>query len=352
MKKLIYIIGVIILLSSCIEDIPVGYLSDNIRMREDTVFAVKGIYKVSSAPLIDGSTRPLNFQIVNIRNAATGEKVSSFDQKYKIKVWKSPYNPDEDNTMEKVQAKLDIVDASPILMNTVSGQLALTGATIAIDAGVYILDAKVYNENNSKDLNDFSIIDLKYIPWEVERSFIEYIHGTLGTDAFKLVQDKTLSKDEMDKVKSNTNPNYSVKKVGESSDVKIKLIFLDANGEPFSGNAVAKWPDGSVYKNNWFENSVETNILEDGVEFNFPTVPFPAFTRSKSENRSDISESYYTLHPDYYRLTNEGKEIVETFENKIGEKFTASNLRTKITYQINDYGIWEVRVKFKYALKN
>ncbi|GHT21301.1 hypothetical protein AGMMS4957_09860 [Bacteroidia bacterium] len=70
---------------------------------------------------------------------------------------------------------------------------------------------------------------------------------------------------------------------------------MDANGQAFPGEAIANWPRDAKYLNNWFDNSIDTKILSDGVEFNFPTVPFPAFGRTYTGGRESISLSYYTL---------------------------------------------------------
>jgi hypothetical protein len=54
------------------------------------------------------------------------------------------------------------------------------------------------------------------------------------------------------------------------------------------------------------------------------------------------------LHPNYYEFNDAAKAKIAASTIK---DCTAYNLRVKITYQINEPGIWEIKVKFAYANK-
>jgi hypothetical protein len=358
MKKIYSILLTLFLLCSCVEKIPIGFMSDNIRMREDTLKVVKGLYMVSAIPMIDGSTRPLKFEIQDIKNLNTGEPALDFLKKYSIKLWSTPFNPDTDTTMEIVNTKLYLGEILPIEINPVSGQLAFNAGTNFFKGNnIYGMDVKVSNASSSKVFEKFGIVTLIDRPWEVANNFGEYLHGTKDAETEIGIEVRNpLPADEKEAVNKNTHPRYSIRKITDGDDVKIKFTFLDANDNPFPGAAIAKWSKGANYLNCWFDNSIDTKYLDDGVEINFPTVPFPAFGRSNTAEggRASVGLSYYTLHPDYYELNEAGKAVIAAAvaANPVEKGgCTAYNLRVKITYQINQPGSWEVKVKFAYASK-
>jgi hypothetical protein len=350
MKKNYLILLTLLVFCSCLKEIPIGFMSDNIRMREDTLRIVKGLYVVSAIPMIDGSTRPLKFEILDVKNLNTGEPAWEFKQKYNIKLWSTPFNPDTDTTMEIVRTKLYQKEIIPIEINPVSGQLAFNSGTNFIEGNdIYGVDVKVSNENSSKVFEKFGIVTLINRPWEAVNNFGEYLHGTKDAQMEEGIEVRNpIPAEEMEAVKNNEHPRFSIRKLADGEDVKIKMTFLDANNNPFPGAAIAKWPRDASYLNCWFDNSIDTKILDDGVEFNFPTVPFPAFGRSNTGGRESIGLSYYTLHPDYYEMNEAGNAVIAASSVK---GCTAYNLRVKITWQINEPGSWEVKVKFAYASK-
>jgi len=353
MKKISFIILLSALLfNSCVEKIPIGFLSETgIAMREDTMFLVKGVYTVSSIPMVDGSTRPLNFEVVQVRNLETGQIASEFSQQYNVKLWTAPYNPDTDITMELVNQKLQNENVYPLLINSVSGQLAINTASLHLPAELYGVDVKVSNSAGSRIIENFGILKLTSRPWQIPSDFALYFHGTAGTVINHAVSVENPIRD-MAAVRNNTHPSFNIAKVAESDNVEVKLIFYDVNGAVFPGAAIAPWPDGASHLNNWFDNSVETTVESDGVTFRFPTVPFPAFGRVYNENQDRIALSYYTLHPDHYDLTPAAINIRNQWAaQNPGTVLTATNQRVRFTYQINEPGIWHVKVHFVNAVK-
>lgn len=353
MKRFYFIFVVFPLLCSCVKDVPIGFLSPTgIRMREDTLNVVGGVYFVSSIPMVDGSTRPLHFEIMDVTDLSTGKKTDVFSKKQKVRLWKSPFNPDTDITLDLVKQKLIYADTASLMINNASGQLAFSQGTMYINPGVYAVDAKVSSQAGERVLEKFGIVNLIKKPWEVPNNFGEYFYGSTSTEFNKVIQTRNpLPVSEMEQVKKNTHARFSIEKIAEGEDVKVKLMFLDANGEAFDGKAIANWPQNDTYLNNWFDNSVDTKVMSDGVEFNFPTVPFPAFARVYTGGRESITLSYYVLHPNYYTLTQEAKNMAAKFESDNGITFNSYNLQVKIVYQINEPGSWLVKVKFAYALK-
>jgi hypothetical protein len=341
-------------LCACAKEIPVGFLSDNIVMREDTLSVVKGLYQVSGIPMVDGSTRPLHFEILRIKDLTTGQDAPEFSTNYPVKLWLSAFNPDTDSTVALVNEKLFYKDVPPLEINPVSGQLALNGGTTYINGTLYGVDVKVSNESTSRVYENFGILKLINQPWDVMNNVGEYFYGMVATDASPqndIEIRNPLPSIEMEQVRANTHPRFSINKIADGDEVKIKLTFLDSNGEAFPGEAIAQWPSGASYLNCWFDNSLDTKMLTDGVEFNFPTVPFPAFGRVYVGTRESISLSYYVLHPAYYDLTPAARALANAKAAELGKTFTGHNLQVKITYQINEPGDWEVKVKFAYAIK-
>lgn len=78
MKKIALIILLFTVWTSC-QKPDVGFFSDEgITTREDTISIVRGIYQISSIPYVDGTTRPITFELVNVRDLTTGEDVPEF----------------------------------------------------------------------------------------------------------------------------------------------------------------------------------------------------------------------------------------------------------------------------------
>lgn len=357
MKKILFITLLFPLwLSSCVKDITVGFLSPTgIQMREDTMVVVKGVHTVSAIPMVDGSTRPLTFEVMQVKDLITGQIATEFSQEYSIKLWTTPYNPDKDTTLVLVNQKLKEEKIYPLLINPVSGQLAFNAATSFIEGDLYGVDVKVSNSAGERYLEKFGIAKFKDIPWEVPNNFGTYFWGVTSTSDTenRIEYINPLPADQMDAVKANTHPEFHIEKTGDSDVVQVKLTFLDADGNAYPGEAVAKWPatDGSGYLNSWFDNSVETQVLSDGVVFQFPTVPFPAFGRAYSGDRGSITLSYYTLHPNYYNLTPEAIAKANSFAAENNKVFTNYRMQVKIVWQINQTGIWHATVKFKNTKK-
>jgi len=354
MKKISFIVLLSALLfNSCVEKIPVGFLSDTgIMMREDTMSVVKGVYTISSIPMIDGSTKPLSFEVVRVKNLETGQIAPEFSQQYNVKLWTSPYNPDTDVTMELVNQKLRNEMVYPLLINPVSGQLAFNTASLQLPGELYGVDVKVSNSAGSRIIENFGIVKLTNRPWQVASDFALYFHGTAGTTINHAVSVENPVRD-MNAVRNNTHPSFRIDKVAESDIVEVKLSFYDTNGAAFHGEAITFWPDANVgYLNNWFDNSVETTVEADGVTFRFPTVPFPAFGRLYNDNQDRVALSYYTLHPDHYDLTPAAINIRNAWaaENP-NTILTATNQRVRFTWIINEPGIWHVKVHFVNAIK-
>lgn len=118
-SNLLIAFALIISLFSC-EKPDVGFFSyEGIEMREDTLEVVRGIYQISSIPYVDGSTRPITFELVQVRNLLTGEEVPEFlNQKYEISLWSTAYDGTTDTTMELVNEKLYTSYENPLQINS------------------------------------------------------------------------------------------------------------------------------------------------------------------------------------------------------------------------------------------
>lgn len=356
MKRLYLILLILPLLCSCVEDLPVGFISpDGIRLREDTLQVTSGVYLLTAIPMVDGSTRPLHFEVCNARDLTTGKEAGKFMQKYPTKVWTSAYNPKTDTTLALVNAKLNKIDAFPVVTNTLSGQLHFNTCTQNLDPGLYGIDVKVSSRAGERTIENYGIVRLIKKQWVVLDNFSTFFYGLPegSTSLRSIAEANPLTTANMNLVKANTHPDFSIEKIEDGTDnVKVKLMFLDANGKAFDGNAIAKRPkSGTNYENSWFDNSVDTKILPDGVEFNFPVVPFPSFGIVSNDDQKSISISQYTLHPSYYTLTPEAIQLADKSANAGKITYKSYTFYVKISYQLNEYGSWVVKIKFPYALK-
>lgn len=351
MKKYILILAVVSLLAdSCVKEIPVGFLSPTaIRLRTDTLDVVRGVYTISDIPMVDGSTRPLNFELLGIKKLPSGEPATEFSNIYDVKLWSSPYNPDTDFTMEDVNKKIVVQPMEALTNNPVSGQLVFNGGTASIEKGLYRVDVRVSNVAGSRDIENFGVIRLVDRPWEAVYAFSESFRG-IEAKGTEITLNTELSAEDMIRVGNNTHPNYSIERLGDLDGVRVKLTLMDANGDVYHGSVISKWATGTTYYNSWFDNSLDTKVLDDGVEFNFPTVPYPAFGRYYTSG-TNLNLSYYVLPPNSYTLTPEAQAELDNKAKEQGTAFIGSVVGVRIAYKINQTGIWHVKVKLNKSIK-
>ncbi len=356
MKKIALIILLFTVWTSC-QKPDVGFFSEEgITTREDTISIVRGIYQISSIPYVDGSTRPITFELVNVRDLTTGEDVPEFlNGRYEIALWSSAYDATTDTTMALVNEKLVTSEEAPLQINSRSGQLVFNSGTVNLPGGLYGVDVRATNSKSSKVFVNFGIVKMEVKPFQVPGNFGDYFYGVSsnGTES-EIKNFNPYTTAETEQVVNNTHPRRKLYKVGESDIVELEMVVKDAEGTPFPPQAIERWWSS---ENNWYYNSYHDNSLaiegssekvtytDTSCIFRFPTVPYPAFGSSYNSG-DNIYLTYYNINNTYWKLTDEYQQMA----NATGVIYPSYQVRFKNSYKINEPGKWLMEIISPYVI--
>jgi hypothetical protein len=321
----------------------IGFLSDNIQTPESVIKPPKGIFSTAALPIIDGSTYPLKYEIVEIRDG-NGEVTSELTDKHKITIWTAGYNPKTDTTMELVNKKLKQSEEPSILLNERSGQLAFTPASFFLNNNDYVLDMKVSNVKGEHIFKDFAHISFNpFVPLEfpVNSRFMVQLAKAATPNTFVNFKEQQIAPEsEFSKqVLNGTHPFLKISKTSNDGapGVKVILKIQDQNG-----NALAKkmneygfFPSGATNLSSFHDNSVETLETDEATIFNLPAPPFPQWG---TYTGTSMYLMYYIIPP----------SAVDVDWAGLGQKQSDwGNYRGYVRFgiKINEPGTWEIVYK-------
>lgn len=361
MKKILFAL----LLGSCMigcNKPDVGFFSENgILMKEDTFTVVKGVYTLSGIPRVDGSTRPIKFELKRVVDVATGEAVPDFlVGSHEINMWLSAFNAKTDTTMAIVNEKLVKRVAAPVTVNPYSGQLEFNAATAYVNDGVYRVEVQATNSKNSKLLENFGILKLLSRPWEVPVAFGDYFAGADEKGKESPIRHfNPYEGNDLDMIKENTHPRRKIYKLAASDIVELSLTVKDSRGQVIDPHHIIYMldPDAGYY-NCYDDNSLamdgeKVEYTDSSKVFHFPTTPYPAFGR-KYNDGDNVYLVYYTISMQAYNLTPEFQQLADQAavkEGVTGGRFTTYRVSFKNGYKINEPGKWHMEVVSPYITK-
>ena len=298
MKKNILYLGVALLLVSCFKanndsDTGKGFLSDAIRLAgQDTMIINRGSKGNTNTAFLDGSSLPVNFQVVEVRDEA-GNRIEEFFTDYEYRTWLKPYDFLTDNTEEAVLAKLETTMKRPLIVNAVNGQVQYleTTSNVPGDEGtVYHLDVQVDNLAGSRYLKDYAILKMGpkgqpfrfedisvglslYKPDGTGRGYPWWDQMSSGYEDFELRRANIYANNGQEE-------RVQIEKVSDEPAVGVVVTFAAKcmqNGAYFpSDGFVSAYAPGS---GNEYENIMQysTNRVDkaDGMELSFPMTPWP-----------------------------------------------------------------------------
>lgn len=345
------------LLFSC-EKPAVGFFSDEgIKMKEDTLDVVRGIYQISGIPYVDGSTRPLTFELVNIRNLVTGEDVPEFLKKYEISLWSKAFDATTDTTMELVNQKLISSEETPLQINPRSGQLVFNTATLNLPEGLYGVDVQATNSKSSKLFTNFGTVRMVAKPFQRPGNFGDYFYGiTSKGEEVAIANNNPYSAAEHQQIDKNIHPYRKIYKVGESDIVELEMVVKDSEGTPIPPEAIKRWYHSADKKNynSYHDNSLpiggsteKVNYTDTSCIFHFPTVPYPAFG-SMYNDGDNVYLVYYNIDNRYWKLNDYYQNMVATE----GTVYPSYQVRFKNSYKINEPGKWLMEIISPYIIYN
>ena len=310
-------------LTSCFKEPKVqGYLGEGIHLQgADTMYVAIGSKAASSTAWLDNSTRPCTFRIENVRNRR-GERVEGFFRTFPARLWNEPYDYLTDKTMEQVLGKLTDAMLTPLMINSVNGQLRAMESTaeIGIKPGdVFHVDVSVSNSKGTAFLEDYAII--KFESGETQNDFVltDLVNGICITNAageatfpyydqINQNQSNFTARRENIYTDNGREPNLRIRKVSDEPSVGIKVFFkfYDKNGTLFDPADYATYSTTESYIDHGVSR---VDSMEDGMLLEFPVTPWPVNTSLYSYLRGAVYNDFSNLDVQALKAANKAGTI-------------------------------------------
>lgn len=265
---------------STITDEP-GFLSPDIYLKgADTIYVPLGSKLSTDVAWLDGSSEPVEFSIVDVRNI-NGQTSEQFFEKDPYRTWIKPYNNKTDTTLALVNEKISEVEMPPININPVNGMLNFieTSSKLQEPGDVFFVDVKAENSAGSRILEDYATIKLsgESKPFEFYRSTVAIILlNDAGETTFTLYD--FIPEDDQERHQNIYDRNgkelLDIYKVSDEPavGVKVKIQYLDSEGNVFNSSDYETYSEGTE---SYFDYAVNRQNTEDGAIIEFPMTPWP-----------------------------------------------------------------------------
>ncbi len=359
--KLKPLAGFLILLwmISCMEPEQFGFLSDNMVSKVDTIFVARGITQESQEPFYDLSSRPYNFSIGDITYGENTLSSQMVEEK-EVRLWKEAFAPRVDTTEAQVMNKLIDTMLAPVIINPLNGVMQFTTATEYVDeADAFTIDLKVSNIAGERYLDDYVVAKLSAPENPVKVTVDPYVYYILLGDngkthyGFNYILNTS---EEKARVIDGTGDFYKVNKLSDEPTKGVKVYFrlVDKNGEFIGGKLKLRlW--GDIWLPHYGDNSINTIESDEGFEYNFPMVPWPA-----KNFLWDDGLCYYHTYPftmsqldtaSMFTDATIGDIPVEDRRPTNFESYEGFYLSIKFGIRIFEPGTWEIAIQLPFVTK-
>ena len=328
MKKIFpIIILALVCLNSCFKESQLqGYLGTNIYLQgSDTLVVPIGQQVSTQKAWLDNSTKPVKFEITNIRDKF-GERKEEFFKTSPLTVWNVPYDYLTDTTRALIEAKLGSATVSPIMINEVNGQLYTMPSTAecGLTAGdIFNVDVRMSNSKGSIDIQDYAVISFA-AGTSNDQFFIEDFVNGICVEYFDATENQVVNIFPYYDQINSSDPNFETRRANVVADngKEPGMVFHKIADTPENGVQVwykmldknGKLYDPSKYTNytttlSYFDVGIDrVNDPAKGMGVSFPMTPWPVLDQHyymRGEYNSDLSRldtdelrRYYQAHTD------------------------------------------------------
>ncbi|WP_400261208.1 hypothetical protein ACFX5U_14805 [Sphingobacterium sp. SG20118] len=250
------------IIGSCTK-IESGFLSDDIRYKDNTIFCKRGMSLTMSDRInTDGSTPPYQFELINLRQESSEEAAPKvFFEAFDILTFKPGmvFNAETDTTVELLNKKRETVKKPPMEFNTVSGQLVFNRASTNLPLGRYTFDVKMSNPTGQKLFPKLATIEI--IDPVIEDMFEVTYQAATGSNASEVFT-------------TITSPKLKCTKISNEG-ARVILKIVDKNGKAFNpkNGEVVKRGDRPMFESHVKFNPVQVTDTE--MICDFEVAPFP-----------------------------------------------------------------------------
>ena len=365
---------------SCQKPDEIGFISDVIGTKEDTIYVARGIVQESQFPEIDGSTRPLDFQILQARYGDDGSSISEqLLLPMTVRTWKEPFDRTIHATKEEVMDIINDTLLAPVIINDKSGQLLFQTSTQYLDESeIYQIDVEVSNSRGVRTIENYAILKIDpIIPYEVtatvNRVRIFYVTDDQSQKIMAYYRNPDDLLEFTANLRNGADPFVKIARISEEPilEIKVHLSYQDKNGAYIDPREIDAWPFGGTGTINgkyqsWFWNATDTSYTENAVVFDFPNTPWPFYsmnwpypsafhTLGYQEIKTPIPHS--SMEVDTTAMLNDPLNITsdqnrQNFRDMYEAGKGYFSLYNTFAIRFNQAGTWHVTVKFPYvALK-
>lgn len=262
MKKILIATSALFLIGFACKKIQEGFLSETLRYTSPDLYAQRGLPLVQSAKIYaDGSTPPIQFELLNLRDSSGKPLSDAFTTEYEVVRFKSgmSFNSETDTTVALLNQKRETVKVLPMDFNTSSGQLSFNKAALNIPLGIYNFDIKATNSAGSRTYPNFGRI---------------HVIEPTQEDMFLLEDNVNNAFDKAGASVAKRNPIVKFTKVS-SEGARIILKLSDKNGSAFNpkkGEVIARGDRPTFLSYAKFNPVVFTDTA---LVCDFEVAPFP-----------------------------------------------------------------------------
>ena len=254
--KILIAVFTVASVAACVKA-PHGFLSSQIRYRDSPIPIPQGYVVQTSAVDNDGSSAPVSYKLLDIRDAVTHKHADSLYKNRPRYVFLSQFYPDIDTTLALLNSIRKIVNTPAFEFNEHTGGFTFYNSSINVPLGKYEFDISATNQNGTKTYKNIGILNL------VEGDVAEIDAG--GSAWF---QDNSSANGD------TGNPPVTVQKLSPKGTLAI-LKIVDENGVPFNpkNNEYITRGDRSDFTT--FAKFHPVIVSDTSLTCNFEITPFP-----------------------------------------------------------------------------
>jgi hypothetical protein len=320
MKKTLNIILTALFISciySCVKP-PHGFLSKQIRYRDDPMQVQRGNVVQTTAVDNDGSSAPVTYELLDIRDAITHKHADSVYKNRARFEYISEFNPDVDTTIDLLNKRRIVVEKPSFEFNKNTGAFTFYGTTASVPVGAYEFDIKATNENGSKIFNNIAKFNLYDGP-------VAQIDAGGGA----WFKDGTTQSGDIGE------PAVTIQKLSSKGTLAI-LKIVDKNGVAFNpkNNEYIKRGDRSSFET--FAKFHPVTASDTSLSINFEVIPFPF----------KGAEQGFTI---YYRIPGKFAKIDPGYTPTPDRGYSAN---PRFTFRIFQEGVYLITVKLQHVTRD
>lgn len=315
LKTTTYILIAAAVVSSC-KKVEKGYLSSQIRYRDNPMEITRGQIQQTAPVSNDGSSAPVVYELLDIRDS-THKHADSIYLPYERYEWIGEFNADTDTTVELLNTKRAKKNTPPFDFNVHTGAFTFYGTTTKVPLGKYEFDIKATNENGSKIFTNVATFTL-----------VDGSPYTIGAGGSAWFIDGTTTSGDLG------NPQVTINKISDEG-TSITLKIVDSKGNPFNpaaGEIIRRGDRSDFQTYAQFHPLVYTDST---MTCNYETVPFP------------LKQSQYG-YLIYYRIPSQFVNIDPAYTPDTKKVYS---LNPRFQFNIYQEGTYEVIVKCNHVTR-